>query len=183
MAHVQTETLVGLFGFGAAVLGVGGTLLGGWLQQRHQVQVAREERAEVRSSEVESRGREAAQKALTELYALRRHALTWKVGMSAEERNQWVGAAHPMVDEVELNVALIPGADTLRVRVRDALSVVRNSFFEDGYEGEHEPYRSEFDTSHCIGLLSAYMRGDDALPEPTAREERESIQHDMRENL
>ncbi|MDW4902891.1 hypothetical protein RB625_31200 [Streptomyces californicus] len=180
MTPVETETLVGLFSLGGAVLGVGGTLLGGWFQQRHQVQVAREERAEARSSEMESRGRGAAEKALIELHALRRHALAWKVGMSDDERNQWVGAAHAMVDEAELNVDLVPRADTLRVRLRDALNVVRHSFFEDCYEADHEAYKSEFDTSHCIGLLAAYMRGDDALPEPTAREEREAIQRDMR---
>ncbi|NUP43259.1 MAG: hypothetical protein HOY76_41140 [Streptomyces sp.] len=182
MTTVETETLVGLIGLGGAVVGVGGTLLGGWLQHRQQAQTAREERAEARSSEAESRGREVADKALSELYALRRHALAWKVGMSAAERNEWLGKAHTMADEAELHTALIPGADTLRVRVGDALSVVRASFFQDADEAEHEADLCVADTGHCIDLLSAYMRGDAALPEPTRREERRAIERDMRED-
>lgn len=183
MTGMQTETLVGLMGLGGAVVGVGGTLLGSWLQHRQQAEMAREERAEARAGEAESRGRGVAEKALTELYSLRRHALSWKAGMSAEERNEWVGTAHVMADQAELHTALVPGADTLRERLRDALSAARKSFFLDGYEAEHEAYRSEFDTSHCIALLSAYMRGDATLPEPTVREERETIERDMQQDL
>ncbi|MFF3485092.1 hypothetical protein ACFYXC_17775 [Streptomyces sp. NPDC002701] len=180
---METEMLVGVIGLGSAVVGVGGTLLGGWLQQRHQAQTAREERAEARSVEAESRGRQTADKALSELYALRTHALTWKMGMSADERNEWLGRAYTMADAAELHTALVPGADTLSMRLRDALKVVRASFFQDAYEAEHEAYLSEFDTSHCIALLSAYMRGDSSLPEPTLREEREAIERDRQRDL
>ncbi|MFF3377778.1 hypothetical protein ACFYXF_33085 [Streptomyces sp. NPDC002680] len=180
---MEAETLAGLVGLGGTVVGVGGTLLGGLIQQRHQARTTRDERAEARASEVESRGREVAEKALTELYGLRRHALTWKVGMSSDEQNQWAKTAHTMADDAELNAALIPGADALRERLQDALSVTRKSFSEDAYETEHEPYKSEFDTGHSIALLSAYMRGDEALPTPTLRERRESTAREAQRDL
>ncbi|WP_328581942.1 hypothetical protein [Streptomyces sp. NBC_00370] len=180
---MDTQTLAGVFGLGGTVVGVGGTLLGGIVQQRHQARTAREERAEARAGEVESRGRVVAEKALAELYELRRHALTWKVGMSPDERNQWVKTANTMADDAELNVALIPAADALRERLQDALSVARKSFFVDAYESEHEPYMSEFDAGHSIALLSAYMRGDGALPTPTERERRECAARETRQGL
>ncbi|WP_406516757.1 hypothetical protein [Streptomyces sp. NBC_00134] len=180
---MDVQTLTGLFGLGGTVVGVGGTLLGGLIQQRHQVRTTREERAEARASEVESRGRGVAEKALTELYGLRRHAMTWKVGMSSDERNQWVKIAHAMADDSELNAALIPGADELRERLQDALSAARKSFFVDAFESEHEAYMAEFDTGHSIALLSAYMRGDHALPIPTLRERREGAEREARQDL
>ncbi|WP_413757197.1 hypothetical protein [Streptomyces sp. MMBL 11-3] len=180
---METQTLVGLIGLGGAVVGVGGTLLGGLIQQRYQVRMAREERAEAQAREAESRGRDVARQALAELYKLRQHALTWQVGMSSDERNQWVKTANAIADEAELNAALIPDADALRERLQDALSVTRTSFSVDAHEAEHEPYMSEFDTGHCIALLSAYMRGDEALPTPTLRERRERAQREARQDL
>lgn len=94
MSSMRPETLAGLIGLGGAVIGVGGTLSAGWFQQRHQLRTAQEERAEARTGEVESRGREVARMALSELYQLRRQALAWQVGMSTEERNEWVRTAH-----------------------------------------------------------------------------------------
>ncbi|WP_328939210.1 hypothetical protein OG288_36930 [Streptomyces tauricus] len=103
--------------------------------------------------------------------------------MSSDERNQWVNTAHAVADDAELNAALIPGANELRERLQDALNVARISFFVDAHESEQEPYMSEFDTSHSIALLSAYMRGDEALPTPTLRERRERAQREARQDL
>ncbi|MFI7345291.1 hypothetical protein ACIBSR_03305 [Streptomyces sp. NPDC049936] len=178
---MRPETLAGLFGLGGTVVGVGGTVLAGWFQQRSQVRTAREEREEARASEAESRGREVARKALSELYDLRRQALTWKTGMSSQERDEWVATAHARADEAELNAALIPQGDVLRVRLRDALSAARG-LFSEGADDDYQVYPTEFAVDHCIALLSAYMRGDPALPRQTRREERTMLEREMREN-
>lgn len=67
---MQTEVLVGLIGFSGAVVGAGGALLGGWLQQRHQAAVAQEQREAARAGLLEERGRAAGERALSELYGL-----------------------------------------------------------------------------------------------------------------
>ncbi|MEW1686215.1 hypothetical protein [Streptomyces sp. NPDC093594] len=176
---MQPEVLAGLIGFGGAVVGAGGALLGTWLQQRHQAKLDREQRRETRADLVEERGRAAAEKALSELYLLRRHISTWKVGMNAEGKNTWFGTCITHADEADLNAALIPEASELRERFRDAMETARMSMQIDAWESEHEPYLSESDTEHAIALLSAYMRGD-PLPTPTRREERESLARSMR---
>jgi hypothetical protein len=176
---VSPEVSAGWIGLIGASVGAGGALLGVWLQQRYQAKMARDQREEARDDLLEERGRTAADKALAELYALRRHVLTWKVGMSAEERNQWVQSGHTYADDTELNAALIPKATELRERLRYALGAIRGSMFVDAYEAAHEPYMSDFDTEHAIGLLSAYMRGD-SMPRPTPREERVSVEREMR---
>ncbi|MBZ6261188.1 hypothetical protein KVH22_37415 [Streptomyces olivaceus] len=177
---MEAQTLVGLIsGLGGAAIGAGGALLGGWLQQRHQAKLDREQREEARAGLVEERGRTAADKALGELYTLRRHVSTWEVDLSAEAKNQWYQTGHTHADEAELNAALIPEADNLRERLQDALESARTSMQIDAWESEHEPYLSAFDTEHAIGLLSAYMRGD-SLPAPTLREERASLEREMR---
>jgi hypothetical protein len=137
-------------------------------------------REEARADLLEERGRAAAEKALTELYDLRRHVSTWKAGMSVEERNQWYQTGYDHTYSAELNAALIPEANELRERLRDALEVVRTSMNVDAWQSDHEPHLSHFDTEHSIALLSAYMRGD-CLPPPTSREERETSQREMRE--
>ncbi|WP_432131267.1 hypothetical protein [Streptomyces tendae] len=180
MIAVQTETLVGLIsGLGGAAIGAGGALLGGWLQQRHQVKLDREQREQARAGVLEERGRTAADKALGELYALRRHISTWKGAFSTEEQNEWFQTGYSLADVAELNAALIPEADELRERLQDALESARDSLHADAWYSEHEPYLSASDTEHTIALLSAYMRGD-YLPPMTAREERASLAREMR---
>ncbi|MFI6606864.1 hypothetical protein [Streptomyces sp. NPDC050507] len=177
---MEAETLAGLIGFGGAVVGAGGALLGAWLQQHHQAKTARVEREEARAGLVEERGRAAAEKALAELYRLRGHAVTWRGGMAADERNEWSRTSRNLIDAADLNAALIPKADKLRVRLQDALGAIRKSVHIDAHESEHEAYLSTSDTEHAIALLSAYMRGD-TLPAPTVREQREGVERDMRE--
>jgi hypothetical protein len=137
-------------------------------------------RKEARADLLEERGRAAADRALAELYVLRRHVSTWKVDMSTEEKNQWYQTGHDHTDNAELNAALIPEADELRERLRDCLDVVRTSMNVDAWESEHKPHLSRSDTEHAISLLSAYMRGD-SLPTPTLREKRESLEREMRQ--
>ncbi|WP_326755113.1 hypothetical protein OH738_10710 [Streptomyces hirsutus] len=177
---MQPEVLSGLIGFGGAAVGAGGAFLGTWLQQRHQAQLEQQRWEKARADLLEERGRAAADKALAELYVLRRHISSWKVGMSAEEKSQWYRTGHGHTDNTELNAALIPEANELRERLRNALEVVRTSMHVDAWESEHEPYLSGFDTEHAIALLSAYMRGD-PLPSPSPREARESVEREMRE--
>ncbi|WP_331734982.1 hypothetical protein OG379_39825 (plasmid) [Streptomyces sp. NBC_01166] len=176
---MEAETLAGLIGFGGAVVGAGGALLGAWFQQSHQAKTARVEREEARAGLVEERGRTAAEKSLAELYGLRRHVLTWKL-VSDDERSEWSRIGYTLTDEAELNASLIPEGEELRERLKDALGALRNSISVDTYEAVHEAYASTFDTEHAISLLAAYMRGD-ALPRPSRREERESLERQMRE--
>ncbi|MFJ8787042.1 hypothetical protein [Streptomyces sp. NPDC102476] len=177
---MEPEVVAALWGFGGAIAGAGGAFLGTWVQQRHQTNMEQVRRTEARGDLLEERGRSAADKALTELYALRRHVGTWTVGLSAEGRNQWYQTGHDHTDHTELNAALIPEGGELRQRLRDAMEVVRTSMHVDAWESEHEPHLSLTDTQQAIEILSAYMRGD-ALPSPSLREERETAQREMRE--
>ncbi|MDX3233224.1 hypothetical protein [Streptomyces sp. ME19-01-6] len=179
---MEAEVSAGWIGLIGASVGAAGALVGGWFQQRYQAKMAREDREEARNDLLEERGRTAADKALAELYALRRHVVTWKIGWSAVERVEWVQEGHTYADDAELNAALIPKAAELRERLRDALIAIRRSMFIDAHEAGNEPYLSEFDTEHAIELLSAYMRGD-GLPQPTLREERAGVERDMRQRL
>jgi hypothetical protein len=180
MICMEPEVVAALWGFGGAAMGAGGAFLGTWVQQRHQAEMEQKRRDDARADLLEERGRAAAEKALTELYDLRRHVSTWKAGMSAEERNQWYQTGYDHTYSAELNAALIPEANELRERLRDALEVVRTSMNVDAWQSEHEPYLSHFDAEHSIALLSAYIRGD-SLPTPTSREKRETTQREMRE--
>ncbi|MFE1545866.1 hypothetical protein ACFW61_36160 [Streptomyces microflavus] len=178
---MEAETLAGLIGFGGAVVGAGGALLGAWFQQSHQAKNTRAEREEARASLVEERGRAAAEKALAELYGLRRHVLTWKL-MSEDERTECSRIGYTLTDEAELNASLIPKGEALRERLKDALGALRNSIHVDAYESVHDAFLSTFDTEHAISLLAAYIRGD-ALPTSSLRERRESLERQMREDL
>ncbi|MFF3934381.1 hypothetical protein [Streptomyces hirsutus] len=170
---MQIEILVGLIGFSGAVVGAGGALLGGWLQQRHQVAVAQEQQEAARAGLLEERGRAAGEKALSELYALRRHLKDCELRPVPEERQPWRGIARGFIDEAELAVMLMPNAAEVQSRITDAAGLITETLVIGREEArqmtdrEHvqHVHRCLVGTLEAIGALSAFMRGD-PLPEP-----------------
>lgn len=154
---MEAETLVGLIGFGGAVVGAGGALLGGWLQQRHQAKTARHER-------LEARGYAAGEQALAELYQLRQHLVECGVaGNVPQERQPWRFIAVTHLDEAELAVMLMPSAPLVHARVVEVLILAKR--FE--LAGQHRQRQVQW-MKHCvvaaIDMLSAHMRGE-PIPE------------------
>jgi hypothetical protein len=182
---VQAQTWVGLIGFGGAVVGAGGALLGGWLQQRHQATVLREQQEAARAGLLEERGRAAGEKALSELYSLRRHLTDCELRPVPEERQPWRGIARSFIDDAELAVMLMPNAAEVQSRITDAAGLITETLMirrEEAREltdGAHRTHihRCLAGTLEAIGVLSAFMRGD-PLPEPgrLVREHRQQNQ-------
>lgn len=177
MICMQPEVLAGLIGFGGAVVGAGGALLGGWFQQRHQAALTREDRQVARAGLVEERGRAAADGALAELHALRRHVMRREQGVAPDEELEWLRTVEEHVDQAAMASGLIPEADEMRTRVRDALDVVYTSALAERRKARRSSFASRSAVEHVIEVLSAYKRGDD-LPGPTHEEEHRRIERE-----
>ncbi|MET9410827.1 hypothetical protein ABZX90_34465 [Streptomyces sp. NPDC002935] len=170
---MEAETSVALIGFGGAVVGAGGALLGGWLQQRHQATVTREQQEAARAGLLEERGRAAGEKALYELYALRRHLKDCKLRPVSEERQPWRPIARAFIDDAELAVRLMPNAREVQSRITDAAGLITETLVigrdeaREMTDPEHRTHISRClaGTLEAIEALSAFMRGD-PLPEP-----------------
>ncbi|MFG1806212.1 hypothetical protein [Streptomyces sp. NPDC049040] len=170
---MQTETLAGLIGFGGAVVGAGGALLGGWLQQRHQARVTREQQAAARAALLEERGRAAGEKALSALYALRRHLNDCASRPVPEERQPWRVIARAFIDDAELAVMLMPHAAQVQSRIADAAGLITETLVIGREEARQMTDREHISHIHrclagtleAIQALSAFMRAD-PLPEP-----------------
>jgi hypothetical protein len=158
MIGMQTETLVGLMGFSGAVVGAGAVVLGAWLQQRYQAKASREQK-------IEDLGRAAADKALAELYSLRRLLMD----RSHDEISDWRKTAMQHMDAVELAVGLIPQAQDVRTKVKETMDLTES--------GAIYALRADLDLNtellHMFGgcneaieIVSAFMRGD-PIPEPS----------------
>jgi hypothetical protein len=161
MIAVQTETLVGLIGFGGAVVGAGGALLGGWLQQRHQAETARADR-------IEERGMTAGANALEELRALWRHMA--EVGGQPDRIpdafQPWKKIANAHMAEATLATMLMPQAEVVRQRIRevgDAMAVLADAVRDESAA----LLCYSIGADDALDLLTAYMRGD-PLPEPSS---------------
>ncbi|MEV5783754.1 hypothetical protein ACGFWD_34430 [Streptomyces sp. NPDC048448] len=155
--------------------------MGGWLQQRHQAELIREDRKVARAGLVEERGQAAADSALAELHVLRRHVMQREQGLPHAEGQQWRRAAEGHIDQAALAAGLIPEAEEMRVRIRDSLDVVSISVIVESPEEGTSAFESRSATEHVLELLSAYKRGD-ALPGPTRDEERRRMErewHDL----
>ncbi|MGW2932942.1 hypothetical protein ACWDA7_13990 [Streptomyces sp. NPDC001156] len=160
---MQTETLVGLIsGLGGAAIGAGGALLGGWLQQRHQVKTAREQK-------IGDLGRAAGDKLLAELYGLRRLVMDCSYEEFREEHPQWRKTAVNHVDAVELAVGLIPQAPGVRTRVKEAMDLAESGTLY-AMRADLGPRRELLHLfggcNEAIEIVSAFMRGD-PIPAPS----------------
>ncbi|MEU8556016.1 hypothetical protein AB0C80_18770 [Streptomyces anthocyanicus] len=150
---MQTETLVGLIGFGGAVVGAGGALLGGWLQQRHQVKAARAERREERRYT-------AGQTALGMLIRIR-HAAANRAE-DEESEAAWTAELIEWSTSFDAALLLIADGDEMRERV---FEVVRHLGYYDRLGQNHREANDWIDAAcgEAINLLSAYLR-EDPLP-------------------
>ncbi|MCM1941785.1 hypothetical protein NC239_26660 [Streptomyces sp. G3] len=157
---MQTETLVGLIGFGGAVVGAGGALLGGLLQSRIQARTLQEQR-------VEDRGREAANTALNELFALRRLASGIPLREPDIQPSNWRLAAHHHMEAAEVALMLMPQAEEVRRRALAALHLGQRAMILAGQaeQGPDVERRHLHDCSlEAINVLSTYMRGEPLPP-------------------
>ncbi|MDI1452921.1 hypothetical protein NHG22_03625 [Streptomyces sp. ATE26] len=165
---MQTEVLVGLIGFGGALVGAGGALLGGWLQQRHQAAVAQKQQEAARAGLLEEQGRAAGEKALSELYALRRHLRDCELRPVPEECQPWRGIARGFIDEAELAVMLMPNATEVQSRITDAAGLITETLMIGREEAqqmtdrEHitHVHRCRAGTLEASEAISAFTRGD-----------------------
>lgn len=170
---MEAEVSAGWIGLIGASVGAGGALLGGWLQQRHQAKVTREQQEAARADLLEERGRAAGEKALSELYALRRYLQDCKTRPVPEERQPWRVKARAFIDEAELAVMLMPNAKEVQTRIECAAGMIIETLRIGREEArqitdrEHitHVYRCLAGTRDAIRALSAFMRGD-PLPNP-----------------
>ncbi|MGW4437026.1 hypothetical protein ACWELO_14880 [Streptomyces sp. NPDC004596] len=127
---MQTETLVGLIGFGGAVVGAGGALLGGWLQHRQQADTARRERWE-------GYARKAAETTLTELLTAQEEMTDWAMGFSGreEDANELYRIILERSRSARHSSLLIPEASEMRSRLREVLEVMTSFLAAGGQEG------------------------------------------------
>ncbi|MET7347449.1 hypothetical protein [Streptomyces mirabilis] len=159
---MQTETLVGLIGFGGAVVGAGGALLGAWLQQHHQAKATQAQR-------VEDRAREAGNNALTELLVLRRLVMENVHANLNEEMPEWRSIAQRHMDAAETALLLMPQAEEVRSRVIGALHLAERAlaFAARAHLGLHVEKLHLYNCSNeAIQVVAAFMR-DDPLPKPS----------------
>ncbi|MGP4046913.1 hypothetical protein [Streptomyces sp. 2A115] len=159
---MEAETLAGLMGFGGALVGAGVSMWATVITQRHEAKTARIQR-------VEERGRAAGERALTELYALRRHIMECTQDPIPEERQPWRKIAHDHMGEAQAALALMPGAKKVRERVTEALTIIERKIFE-ARRGDMGSIMEMMALSRGAGegieVLSAYMRGE-GVPQPS----------------
>jgi hypothetical protein len=166
MIAVQTETLVGLIGFGGAVMGAGGALLGGWLQHRQQADTARRERWE-------GYGRSAGEATLTELLTAQEEMTDWARRFSGSEDD--AEELHTIIlkrgSAAKHSSLLIPEASELRARLKVVLDVMMDYYSAPAQEGFFQSMArlrwSYMAAQEGIELLAAFLRGEH-LPTPTA---------------
>jgi hypothetical protein len=156
---------VGWIGLGGATIGAGAAILGGWIQQRQQVKTDRQKL-------IEERGQTAGHEALAVLYALRRHIASWDPGLDAEGREAWVLSGQEMADEADMAVGLVPESREIRVRMEEALSVVRSRLGQDRLRTTSEAYSTAILTTHAIDILQTFLRGGEPLPPRSLQVER-----------
>ncbi|MGR6973210.1 hypothetical protein ACU639_27090 [Streptomyces cynarae] len=159
---MQAETLAGLMGFGGTLVGAGVSIWATVITQRHQVKTARDQR-------IEERGRAAGEKALTELYALRRHLIEVSASSTPVENQSWARIAVDHVDRTEAAIALMPGAHSVRERISEAMDIGTRELLVARLLRAPEDVAVRALTSaalEAIDALSAYMRGE-GIPEPS----------------
>ncbi|MFE9953285.1 hypothetical protein ACFYRJ_38445 [Streptomyces sp. NPDC005531] len=152
---MQIETLVGLIGFGGAVVGAGGALLGGWLQQRHQAKTAKEQRRDERRFT-------AGRTALDMRIRLRRVAATRSEG-NAESEEAWVDELVEWATTFDAALLVVPDGDEMRERV---FEVVRHLGFYDSLGQTYSEANGWIDLTckEAIELLSAFLREEPHPP-------------------
>lgn len=164
MINVEAEILAALMGFGGTLVGAGVSMWATVLTQRHQTKTGRADR-------VEQLGRAAGEKALAELYALRRHLGECKADSIPEDHQPWRKIAKDHMDEAELAVGLIPQGDQVRERLEEVLTATYYGMTQREQSLIRQLGSTRSGASEAIGLLSSFLRGD-PLPERSPGVER-----------
>jgi len=153
---VQAEVSAGLIGLAGAVIGAGGALLGGWLQQRHQAQTAKAERWEER--------RYTAGQAALDMLIRFRHATASRIN-DDEGVDAWTEAFVEWSVTFDAALYVVPDGDEMRKRVFGIMGVA--GYYED--LGQNHSEAALWIDALCreaIGVLSAFLR-EEPLPEPS----------------
>ncbi|MFF9394219.1 hypothetical protein [Streptomyces griseoluteus] len=161
------EVLSGLTGLGGALIGGAVSVWATVATQKQQAREGLQRQQEERHKLIEQRGREAGKKALTELYALRRHLAECTQRDIPEDHQPWRKIAKDHMDEAELAVGLMPQASEVRERIEEVLQVTFLHMFRSADEALREVMHAKRGATEAIDILSAYMRGD-PLPEASA---------------
>ncbi|WP_331734985.1 hypothetical protein OG379_39830 (plasmid) [Streptomyces sp. NBC_01166] len=164
---MEPETLAAVFGLGGTLVGAGVSVWATIISQRHQARTAVTQRTE-------DRGRAAGEKALEELYNLRRFMTEFTAVMAREEGQPWRLTAKRHFDEAELAVMLMPNAREVQDRIEELMGIAGATLMvgrehaqaTDGMELLREIRRCRHLAVEAIQILSAYMR-DDTLPGPS----------------
>lgn len=153
---MQTETLVGLIGFGGAVVGAGGALLGGWLQQRHQARIAKQERREERRLA-------SGQAALDMLIRLRQ--ATASRTQNPESEDAWTGAFVDWTVTFDAALYVVPDGEEMREQV---FEIVRLIGYYEELGQTHQEANLWIDAlcREALAVLSAFLR-EEPLPNPS----------------
>ncbi|MFE9649323.1 hypothetical protein ACFYO0_35470 [Streptomyces sp. NPDC006365] len=153
---MQTETWVGLIGFGGAVVGAGGALLGGWLQQRHQARIAKAERREER--------RYTAGQAALDMLIHFRQATANRID-EEESENAWTEVFVEWSVTFDAALYVVPDADEMRDRVFGIMGFIG---YHEALGQTHSEANLWIDAlcKEAIAVLSAFLR-EEPLPEPS----------------
>lgn len=171
MISMEAETLAALMGLGGTLVGAGVSMWATVLTQRYQAKTGKADR-------VEQLGRAAGERALAELYALRRHLGECRADAIPEDRQPWRKIAKDHMDEAELAVGLIPQGDQVRERLEEVLNVTHYGMTRREQSLIRQLGSTRSGASEAIGLLSAFLRGD-PLPERSPGVERFREQRDV----
>ncbi|MFI5979175.1 hypothetical protein [Streptomyces sp. NPDC051452] len=161
------EVLSGLIGLGGALIGGAVSVWATVATQKQQAQESYRQQREEQHKLIEQRGREAGEKALTELYALRRHLVECTQDNIPEDHQPWRKIAKDHMDEAELAVGLMPQASEVRERIEEVLEAAFIHMVRSSGEVDREVLHAKRGATEAIDILSAYMRGD-RLPEASA---------------
>ncbi|WP_328939204.1 hypothetical protein OG288_36900 [Streptomyces tauricus] len=150
---MQTETLVGLSGFGGALVGAGGALLGGWLQQRLQAKTAKAERREERRYT-------AGQTALDMLIRLRQATASRTEDQEGEDA--WADAFVDWTVTFDAALYVVPDGDQMREQV---FQIMRLIGFYEALGQTHQESNLWIDSlcKEAIEVLAAFLR-EEPLP-------------------
>ncbi|WNE95549.1 hypothetical protein PS467_09455 [Streptomyces luomodiensis] len=152
---MEAETLAGLFGFVGTLVGAGVSLWATVITQRQQAEATADRREEARATLIAERSRAAGEKALSELYDLRRHISQRQRDLASEDRKLWIRAGEALADQAELEAGLMPQAEEVRTRFREALEVTRVSMHVEIQESSDQPGESKTNTDHAIDSTSS----------------------------
>ncbi|MDV9175972.1 hypothetical protein R6V09_38365 [Streptomyces sp. W16] len=156
MIAVQTETLVGLIGFGGAVVGAGGALLGGWLQQHHAAKTAKDERRSER--------RYTTGQAALEILIRFRQATASRTE-DQESEDAWNDVFIDLTVTFDAALYVVPDGDEMREQV---FEIVRLIAYYEQLGQTHQESNLWIDSlcKEAIEVLSAFLR-EDPLPSPS----------------